>query len=174
MGNVQHVRALASDRNRSDMRGACVASGRSRLMAFTMLEVMLAMLVISVTFAGFYLCLSQGFATTETSREDMRATQLLQQQMEIIRLYTWNQIKATGFIPATFTAPFNAVGIQSSNAPVYTGYITITNAPMSESYATNHVLVTVVLQWNSGNGNQSHSRQMSTIVSQYGLHNYFY
>jgi len=32
----------------------------------------------------------------------------------------------------------------------------------------------VVLTWNSGKSNQQHSRQMSTIVSQYGLHNYFY
>jgi Tfp pilus assembly protein PilV len=174
MGIVQHLIPLATESAEKNLQMNSSSSACRRVMAFTMLEVMLAVLVVSVTFAGFYLCLSQGFASTEMNREDLRATQLLQQQMETIRLYTWSQINSNGFIPATFTAPFNAVGIQGSNAPVYTGYITITNAPMTESYATNHVLVTVLLKWNSGNGNQPHSRQMSTIVSQYGLHNYFY
>ncbi len=131
------------------------------------------MLAISTVFAGFYLCLSQGFATTEACRENMRATQILAQQMETIRLYTWSQINSNGFIPASFTVPFNPLGTQSTNGPVYTAQIAITNAPMTEPYASNHVLVTVTLNWTSGN-NQQHQRQMSTLVSQYGLHNYYY
>ena len=138
------------------------------------MEVMVVVLVISVTFTGFYLCLTQGFATTEVSRENLRATQLLQQQMETIRLYTWSEINSNGFVPATFTAPFNPVGGQSTNGPVYTGSIVITNAPLTETYASNLVLVTVTLNWTSGNGNIPHARQMSTLVSQYGLHNYYY
>ncbi len=133
----------------------------------------MATLAIGTVFTGFYLCLSQGLATTEVSRENLRATQILAQQMETIRLYTWGQIQSNGFIPASFTAPFNPTGTQSTNGVVYTAQIAITNAPMTESYASNHVLVTVTLNWTNGN-NQQHQRQMSTIVSQYGLHNYFY
>ncbi|MGA2656250.1 MAG: prepilin-type N-terminal cleavage/methylation domain-containing protein [Verrucomicrobiota bacterium] len=144
-----------------------------RRRAFTFIEVMVAVLVIGSVFTGFYLCLSQGFATTEASRENLRATQILEQQMETIRLYTWSQINSNGFIPASFTAPFNPVGTQPTNGLVYTAHIAIANAPMAESYASNHVLVTVTLNWTNGN-NQPHQRQMSTIVSQYGLHNYYY
>lgn len=161
------------DRVKSRGHSLVIGTAKSAA-AFTLMEVLVVVLVISITFTGFYLCLGQGFATTEVSRENLRATQLLQQQMEIIRLYTWDEINSNGFIPSTFKAPFNAVGTQASNAPVYTGYITITNAPMTESYASNHVLVTVTLKWLSGNGRVPHTRQMSTIVSQYGLHNYFY
>lgn len=141
--------------------------------AFTLMEVMVAVTVVTVAFTGFYLCLSQGFATTEVSRENLRATQILAQQMETIRLYTWSQINSNGFIPSTFTASFDPL-LQSTNGPVYTGTITIGSAPMVEFYKTNHVYVTVKLTWNSGNGQIPHSRTMSTLVSQYGLHNYFY
>jgi len=174
MGIVQQLVPIETASGGTNTEPRKPYSVTRRMAAYTLVEVLLAILVVSVTFAGFYVCLSQGFSTTEMNREDLRATQLLQQQMETIRLYTWQQVNSNGFIPATFTAPFNAVGPQMSNAPVYTGYITITNAPMTESYATNHVMVTVVLKWNSGNSTQPHVRQMSTIVSQYGLHNYFY
>jgi prepilin-type N-terminal cleavage/methylation domain-containing protein len=141
--------------------------------AFTLIEVLVALVAIGGVFTGFYLCLSQGFATTEVCRENVRATQILAQQMETIRLYTWSQINSNGFIPASFTAPFNPVGTPQTNGLVYTAHITITNAPMAESYASNFVLVTVTLNWTNGN-NQPRQRQMSTLVSQYGLHNYYY
>jgi prepilin-type N-terminal cleavage/methylation domain-containing protein len=142
--------------------------------AFTLIEVLVAMVAIGTVFSGFFLCLSQGFATTEAARENLRATQILEDQMETIRLYTWGQINSNGFIPASFTVPFSPAGTQSSGGLVYSGQIVITNAPMVESYASNHVLVTVTLNWTNGNNNLTHQRQMSTIVSEYGLHNYFY
>ena len=142
--------------------------------AFTLIEVVVAMLAIDTVFSGFFLCLSQGFATTEMARENLRATQILEDQMETIRLYTWSQINSNGFIPASFTAPFSPAGSQSSDSLVYSGQIVITNAPMVESYASSCVLVTVTLNWTNGPNNLTHQRKMSTIVSQYGLHNYFY
>ena len=92
--------------------------------------------------------------------------------MEIIRLYTWSELNSNGFIPATFTAPLDASSATSTNGAVYAGQIVITNAPMSESYSNDHRLVTVTLTW--GSGGVQRKRQMSTLVSQYGLHNYYY
>ena len=149
--------------------------GRRRVardQAFTLVEVLVSLVVMVVVFAGFYLCLSEGFAMVRVARESLRASELLQQQMETIRLYTWSQINSNGFIPATFTVPLDASSTASSNGPVYTGQITITNAPMTESYSTDHRLVTVTLTWRSG-GTQR-QRQMYTLVSQFGLHNYYY
>jgi len=142
--------------------------------AFTLIEVLVAMVAIGVVFSGFFLCLSQGFATTEAARENLRATQILEDQMETIRLYTWSQINSNGFIPTNFTTPFSPTGTQSTNGLVYYAQILITNAPMVESYASNFVLVTVTLNWTNGNNDLTHQRQISTIVSEYGLHNYFY
>lgn len=153
--------------------GSTVRASLRPKKAFTLVEVVIAVAVIAVAFSGFYLNLGQGFATMDESRENLRATQILSQQMEIIRLYTWTQINTSGFVPTNFTAAFNPVGSHVTNGPVFNGTITITNTSMTENYASNHVLVTVALNWTSAN-NISHHRQMSTIVSQYGLHNYFY
>ena len=140
--------------------------------AFTLVEVMVSLVVLVVVFAGFYLCLSEGFATVRVARESLRASELLQQQMETIRLYTWSQINSNGFIPETFTVPLDASSTAATNGPVYTGHITIANAPMTESYSNDHRLVTVTLTW--GSGGTQRQRQMSTLVSQFGLHNYYY
>lgn len=140
--------------------------------AFTLVEVMISLVVLVVVFSGFYLCLSEGFAVAKASRESLGASDVLQQQMETIRLYTWGQLNSNGFIASTFTAPINASSAASSNGPFYMGQVIITNAPMSESYSNDHRLVTVTLTWNSGGVQRT--RQMSTLVSQFGLHNYYY
>jgi prepilin-type N-terminal cleavage/methylation domain-containing protein len=139
--------------------------------AFTLVEVIVAVLIFAVVFVGFYANLSQGLGTMELNRENLRATELMMQEMETIRLYRWDQINTAGFVPSGFTASFDPTRPQSS--PVYTGSIAITNAPMTENYATNHVFVTVTVSWKSNN-KLRYQRQMSTVVSQYGLHNYFY
>ena len=141
--------------------------------AFTLVEVMMGVLITAAMFSSLYLGLGQGFAVIQTARENLRATQILQERMETIRLYTWDQMNASGFIPATFTAPYDAASTQSTGGLVYTGTITISAAPMTESYAGDHKLVTVGLNWASSTTTQ-HRRQMSTIVSRYGLHNYYY
>jgi Tfp pilus assembly protein PilV len=140
--------------------------------AFTLVEVIVATLIFTAVFVGFYANLSQGLGTMQAARENLRATQLLTGEMETIRLYTWDQINSNGFVLRSFTARFDPA--KSNSIPVYTGQVTITNAPMTESYASNHVLVTVSLSWTSSGNKIQCRRQMSTIVSQYGLHNYFY
>ena len=133
---------------------------------------MIAVAVAAVMFAGLYLGLGQGFTIIQSARQNLRATQILQEQMETIRLYTWDQISSNGFVPQTFTASFDAASTQSTAGLIYSGTFTISPANMNESYAADHKLVTVSLNWPSG-GIQ-HQRQMTTLVSRYGLHNYYY
>ena len=140
---------------------------------FTLVDVMIGVLALAAMVASLYLGLGQGFAIIQTARENLRATQIMQEQMETIRLYTWEQMTTSGFVPVNFTAPFDAASTQSTGGLVYSGTITIAAAPMTESYAGDHKLVTVGLSWASSTTTQ-HRRQLSTIVSRYGLHNYYY
>ena len=153
-------------------------SSRSRLgwrstRAYTLVEVLIAMGIAAVVFAGFYLNLSQGFTTMDMSRENLRATQILAEQMETIRLYTWDQLTNPGFVPTNFSAPFDPTKALSTNRPSYSGQLIISNAPISESYSTNMRLVTARVTWTSANA-KVHNRWFTTYVSRYGLHNYFY
>jgi type II secretory pathway pseudopilin PulG len=140
--------------------------------AFTLIDVMIAVLVIGLMFVTLYLGFTQGFGVIQLARENLRATQILQEKMETIRLYTWEQVNSNGFIPSSFQAGFYPVGTQSTGGLIYNGLVTVTNSPVSESYAGDLKLVTVQVNWLSGKVNRQ--REMRTLISRYGLHNYVY
>ena len=135
------------------------------------MDVLIAIAVAGVMFVTLYLAFSQGFAVIQLARENLRATQILQEKMETIRLYTWDQINTPGFIPPTFSAPFYAIG-NDSGGVIYRGSMSVTNAPLTETYASDLKLVTVEVNWTSGNAIRR--REMKTLVSKYGLHHYIY
>ena len=112
-----------------------------------------------------------GLNLLDTTRQELRATQVLEEKLEVIRLYNWDQIKTAGFIPATFTAPFNPA--QTNSGSLLNGTVTITNVPVVEAaYSTNLCQVTVSVNWTTGQ--ITHQRSMSTLVSRYGIQSYVY
>ncbi|MFT4588025.1 MAG: prepilin-type N-terminal cleavage/methylation domain-containing protein [Candidatus Binatia bacterium] len=147
-------------------------SGRpNRRSGFTLVEVMVASgilgLVVVALFAGITMC----FSTVQLSRENVRATQILQDKMESIRLYNWDQINTSGFIPTSFVEPHYPGG--STNSGVfYSGTMAIEPAPITESYSNDLRSVTVAVSWTSDG--VPRLRDMQTYVSRYGLQNYIY
>src|SRR6266699_5886632 len=61
------------------------------LSSFTLAEVMVAVLVMSIVVVSLYTGVSSGFALVKLAREDLRATQIMLQRVETLRLYTWSQ-----------------------------------------------------------------------------------
>jgi prepilin-type N-terminal cleavage/methylation domain-containing protein len=140
--------------------------------AFTLAEVMVSVLVMSIVFVGLYLGFTQGFGLIQVTRENLRATQILQEKTETIRLFTWGQIGAATTNTYSFTNYFYALGGSGGRGVAYCGTRTISAAPISDSYSNDVKLVTFQLTWTSGNVKRQ--REMRTFVSQYGLHNYIY
>ena len=139
--------------------------------AFSLIDALVATALISVSAVSLYAAIAYGFSAVEVSRENLRATQVMLEKLETLRLYSWDQINTPDFVPTTFQAPFNP----STNATggfLYRGTVTITNAPIAESYGNDMRLVLVTVQWTAGN--ISRSREMQTLVSRYGLQNYIY
>jgi len=139
----------------------------------TFAEVMVGMGVLGVMIVSLYAGFTSGFAVVRVARENLRATQILEERMEVLRLVKWDDLRA-GFIPTTFTAPFS-VNAQTNSTPsdfTYSGTVTITNAISDTSYSDNLRLIQIDLQWTSGN--VVRERQMTTYVSQYGMQNYIY
>src|SRR5438270_11488414 len=118
---------------------------QARRLAFTLVEVMIAVTILAVAFASLCVGFCQGFAIIKGARENLRATQILQERMETIRLYTWDQLCAKGFVPDTFTCPYDAARTVTNSGLLYNSQITISPTPMTESYAAHHKLVTVNL-----------------------------
>lgn len=139
--------------------------------AFSLMEILVALAIGSMMFVSLYSGLSSGFAVVQLARENLRATQILQEKMETIRLYTWDQINTSGFIPTNFADVFYTA-TQYTGGLTYTGSVSISAAPITESYSNDLKMVTVKVTWDSAN--VLRSREMSTFVSRYGLQNYIY
>ncbi len=139
--------------------------------AFTLVEVMVGVGVLGILAVSLYAGLAQGFAMVQIDRENLRATQILEEKMEVIRLINWAQVNQRGFIPATFTESYDAGGATNTGFN-YTGTVIVTNAPITEAYSNDLRMIQATVTWQSGG--LTHQRQMTTFVSQYGLQNYVY
>lgn len=138
--------------------------------AFTMTEVVVGVAIFSIAFIAGYFGIVQGYNLMEDTRENERATQILQDKTEVLRLYTWDELTNIAFTPLTFTNFYNPAG--QADGPTYYGTVTISNAPFAESYATDIEVLTFRLNWS--NNNLNHQRRLTTLVSRYGMHNYVY
>ena len=145
-----------------------------RKSAFTLVEVMVGISLMAVMGIALYAGIGVAFSQLRLSRENLRATQILAGKMEIVRQYNWDQVaNLPGFIPTTFTESFFADN--PTNTPsnfIYTGIVTVTNAPVTETYSNDLKMIKITLSWKSGG--IIHRRQASTFVSQYGLQRYVY
>src|SRR5437660_11192340 len=119
-----------------------------------------------------YVRILHRFEIVKLERDNLRATQILEEKMELIRLYTWPQINAAGFIPQSFTNYFYQDGTQNTLGTAYIGTMTLSPSGFTETYSDDLQLVTVTVNWQSGNIQRQ--RTMYTYVSQYGLHDYIY
>ena len=141
--------------------------------AFTILEVVIGMLVCGIVLTSLYAGMSQGFRVTQIARENLRATQVMVERLESIRLNTFDQLDAPGFVPTNAVdEPYYWVSSNNNGGFDYSVMVTISNAPITESYSADLRLVNVKVDWTSGG--IFRSRQMSTLIARNGLQAYIY
>jgi type II secretory pathway pseudopilin PulG len=130
--------------------------------AFTLIEVLMGAAVMSVVFVSIFGVLTMGLFVSGTSRENLRATQIMLDKMEGLRLYSPTQLTNTMFLLQSFTNWFSE-----------TNNIAIAPVSFAASYSSNMQQVTVNIGWVSGGqGNIAHTRSMSTFYANQGLYNY--
>jgi type II secretory pathway pseudopilin PulG len=139
--------------------------------AFSLVEAMVGVALMGVVFVSLYVGISSGYAFAKVTRENLRATQILQEKLETIRLYTWEQLTTPGFVPTNFFEGFYTSGTNNGGL-VYTGRVEIARAPFSETYSNDLKQVTIQLTWSSGR--VLRNRQMVTLTAKHGLQNYIY
>lgn len=138
---------------------------------FTLLEGVVGVGLMGVLIVCLYTGMTTGFSTVRLARENLRATQVIQEKFETLRLYTWDQINDTNFIPATFTAGLYT-GNGQTDPSAYKGKVKITRAGIADAYADDLRLVTIEVNWTSGT--MPRTRTMSSFVARYGMQNYIY
>lgn len=141
--------------------------------AFTLVEACVAMGLAGVVFLGLYASLAWGFASLRLTRENLRATQIITEKMETIRLYTWDQLTViSNFLPTKFTATYYPPGETNTYGigTLYSGTLTVEPVAFGTNYDDDLRKVTVEVTWITGG--LPRKRQLTTFVSQYGMQNY--
>jgi len=137
---------------------------------FSLVEVSVGMAVVATSAAALFSGFTSGFFTMQMARENFRATQILQEKTEMLRLYSWDQVNTAGFVPTTFATPYDPSS--TNGGVVYQGTLTIAPCPVAASYSSEMRQVTITLNWRTGALNRS--RTFKTYVAHHGLQNYVY
>jgi len=141
---------------------------------FTLVESAVALTIGAIMLTSLYGAFASGFATVKVNRENLRATQIMLTKLEGIRLCTFDQLTNTVYNPGTFSESFDPKDDATHAGGVtYNGtYTSVVPAAGSlpEAYRTSVLLVTVNLNWTSGN--IQHSRSMQTYAARDGIAGY--
>jgi prepilin-type N-terminal cleavage/methylation domain-containing protein len=153
-----------------------VFNKRQRQGAFTLPEVLVGVAILAILLVTLFAAFGMGFTVIRSTREDIRATQILTQKIEGIRLCTWSQL--TNQCPTSFQDTYSTVG--NSNSLIYHGTITQgSNSDLPTNYRGKVKLITVTVTWSTIKSGATqtivtHSRSMQTQSAFYGLQNYLY
>ncbi len=136
--------------------------------AFTILEVTLATFVMALGISTATLTLMSGFKTLDVARNITLASQILQSEMERLRLMDWGDIAA---LTGTSTVDLNSVFTNDADlAARFT--LTRTVSDVTGKVGEMKQLVLVV-SWTTMDG-RTMTRQFNTYYAKDGLYDYYY
>ena len=157
------------------IKQSIVSRVRRGLAAFSIMEVTLGLGIVGMATAALFSAFTSGFFTMRMARENIRATQIMLEKVETIRLYSWQQITNTGFIPTNFTAKYDPVGQTTAGGLVYQGSLRIAPVNAIENnadYTDSMRLITVRVDWQTGSLRRT--REFKSYVSRFGMQDYIY
>ena len=149
-----------------------IRCGKQAESGITLVDVVMAVALLGVMASGIFGSFRYGFFTLQLVRENQRATQIILEKVETIRLYSWDQVNATNFIPATFTDVYDPQGASDAKGTIYNGTVSVAACPLSSSYAANLRQLTITLQW--ATRDIPHTRSLTTYIAKDGIQNYVY
>ena len=132
------------------------------LRAFTIVEVMVASTVLIFGIVTAITTSQRGLQALDTARNLTAASQLMQSEMERLRLLNWAQLETLQQSGATGVTPEATAGLAR---------VTCTRA--IEDLKTNMKQITLTAVWRGYDGRE-HTARLITRYSKSGLNDYFY
>jgi prepilin-type N-terminal cleavage/methylation domain-containing protein len=139
--------------------------------AFSLVEIMVAIAVTGISFVSLYAGITAGVQVIQLSRENLRATQILVEKMETLRIKTWEQVTNGVDVPRIFTEDFYPNGTESHGIR-YFGTLTVKPLELWTNYDDDMRSVTVSLTWT--NARVTRVRSMNSYISRNGMQNYVF
>lgn len=150
--------------------------------AFTLVEVILAVTIIGITAAGLMAAFTNSLFIMRMARENQRATQILMERAEALRVFSWTEITnppgpgVTNCLPTGFHDSYTPTNDSGDGlGAYYSGTITNTIPSWSggASYLTNMREIDITVTWTNFNG-ALRTRTLTTYVARDGVQNYVY
>ena len=147
--------------------------------AFTLIEVMLAATVMTLAISSSIIVLQHGLRAIGTARYTTLAGQILQSQMEKLRLLNWEQMTHATYGADNFsTFPADVASTPTAEikrfiAEGVAGRCAQSIVPADAPFDTNMLKITLTANWNGVDG-RPHSLSYITYYGQYGLSDFFY
>lgn len=135
------------------------------LRGMTLVEVMMAASVLMLGILSSLFALQSGFQMIDTARKTTLASQILQSEVENLRLKNWSQIDA---LPASETLAVEDIDDSFSTV----SHLFSCTRTVSQ-VRTNLKRVILVVQWTSYDG-RTLTRQYETYFGKNGLNDYYY
>lgn len=126
----------------------------------TLIEIMVGAFVLVMVFVSTFAVIQQGFEMIDVSRNTGLAGQILQSEIEDIRLKNWANLPSDGTTTITLPSAFASVASRF-NA---TRTVTSLNSEMKK--------ITVQVTWTAYTG-RSHTRRYETYYTKGGLNDYY-
>lgn len=163
------------DRSRRSLR-------RRMNAGFTILEVAMSAFVMAFGIATSIIAMQTGFKSIDLARGTTLASQILQSEIERLRLLNWTTVSALATATDT-TAPYptgSPAGIEMfdgttffSTNPDAKAFI-ITRTIAADSTRPSDVMnITVTVSW-AGYDGRTHSRSFKSMYAKNGLYDYYY
>ncbi len=145
---------------------------RIKQKGFSLVEAMVGIGLVGIVFISLYAGISSGVAIIQLARENLRATQIIVERMETVRLCSWEQITSGTNLPTSFVEYYYPKGLANKQGIPYYGTLTITNANTGTSYNDDLRLIKIILVWT--NGSIARTREMQTMAAKDGMQNYIF
>jgi len=149
--------------------------------AFTILEVMIASGVMIFAISTSLIVIQHALRTIDTARYTTLAGQILQSQVEKLRMLTWTQLNDTTYGPTKSSNFYFTPDVLSSSSTQINRFDagggagtfsqSITSAP--SPFDTQMKIIVLTAKWKGSDG-RSHTLVYSTRYLKYGLSDIFY
>ena len=143
-----------------------VANRRSRRAGFTIAEVSLATMVMALGIATSITALQMGFRSLDVARGTTLASQILQSEIERVRMMSWSSINA---LPASARVDLSTM---FTSSPTLAASYTVTET-VNDVIAGEMRQIYVSAVWRGYDG-RSHQLSMVTYYTKNGLYDYYY
>lgn len=147
---------------------------RSTQAGFTIFEVMMASIIMVLGITTSLTTITYGMRAIDTARNSTLAAQIMQSEMENIRLLNWAQLTA---LPASETVNISSVISSGSSTALDAKLNTIiskfTCARTITTPKTNMREITLTVSW-TGKDGRSHSNSYVTRYCKDGLYDFYY